>query len=75
MTGSKEKNVKEPTPPHTVWMLFAFLLCFYLIFMNLMFNGYDGEAYFVAENILQNRSVALSEKPLMGLVYKGGVPG
>jgi|GEM_PF-2162583 len=43
--------------------------------MRPSFVGYDVEAYLIADNLYNSGDFALSQKPLMGLVYNGGVPG
>jgi len=69
------KLQQTSAPPYGARRFFAFLCFSYLLFMNPSFVAYDVEAYLVAENILLNGNIALSEKPLMGLAYDGGVPG
>jgi len=56
-------------------ILFIFLAATYLFFMNPAFTGYDVESYLVARNVFANGSVALSEEPVLGKAYEGGVPG
>lgn len=74
MNASQNKII-FPNGRFTALKLFVFLASTYLLFMNPSFMGYDIEAYLAAQNIVSNGSIALSEEPLLGTKYDGGVPG